>query len=395
MEKNEMSGNNDKTKIKLSRPRGYTAIYTYGTLIGLVLIALGFHLLTDGILISPRNIVNLMRQISINGILAVGMTFLLISGNIDLSVGSGVALITVAASIPQVWWGLGAVPAVIISLAIGLIIGVWQGFWVVKGKIPSFIVTLAGMSVYRGVALLWTKGQGVAPTNKSFNLIARGVLSSTNTLILLILLFAIWIVFLFIKRSGKKRYNFAPDTFLRVSILSIVILIICAGVYYISFAYEGLPAPGLILAAVAAFGIFITKKTAFGRSIYAIGGNREAARLSGIKVEKILFLNFIIMGISTAIAGIVLTARLQSGAGVLGYGLELDAIAACIIGGTSLAGGSGTITGAIIGAAIMGIIDNGMSLMGLSSFYKMIIKGMVVLLAVYGDLFMKRRQTST
>jgi D-xylose transport system permease protein len=383
----------DKKPGRRMMVRGGTSIYTYSTLIGLVVIALAFHFLTGGVLISPRNIVNLMRQISINGILAVGMTMLLISGNIDLSVGSGVALITVASSIPQVWYNWGAVPSVALALCIGLAIGLWQGFWVVRGKIPAFIVTLAGMSVYRGVALLWTNGQGIAPTKPSFNVIAQGYLPSANTLILLVVLFLLWYVSVFVKRRGRKRYGFSPDAVLKIAIMTVVIIAIFAVVYYISRAYEGLPAPGLILAAVAAVGIFMTMKTAFGRAIYAIGGNREAARLSGINVDKVLFLNFVIMGVLTAIAGIVLTARLQSGAGVLGVGLELDAIAACIIGGTSLAGGSGTIAGSVVGAAIIGVIDNGMSLMGLSSFYKMIVKGMVVLLAVYGDLFMKRKQT--
>lgn len=362
------------------------------TLIGFVGIAVVFGLLTDGILISPRNIANLLRQISFTGILAVGMTFILVAGDIDLSVGSGVALITVAVSIPQVWWGWNVLPAILIALAIGLGIGAWHGYWVVKRKLPAFIVTLAGMSVYRGIALLWSKGQGVAPTKPAFNWIAIGNVPPDVTGVIMAATFVVYIGLVLLSRRNKTRYGYKNVSILTEIIKAAVILAALYLVYFISFSYEGFPMPGVILAVVALLGGFVSRRTTFGRSLYAIGGNREAARLSGIKVNLIVFLNFVIMGALTAVAGLVLTARLQSGSGVVGEGYELDAIASCIIGGTSLSGGVGTVPGAILGAAIMGVIDNGMSLMGLSSYYKMIIKGLVVLLAVFVDLYMRNRQ---
>jgi D-xylose transport system permease protein len=362
------------------------------TLIGLVGIAIVFHLLTKGILISPRNIVNLTRQISITGILAVGMTFILVAGDIDLSVASGVALITVAVSIPQVWWNWGVLPSVLIALIIGVSMGAWQGYWVVKRKIPAFIVTLAGMSAYRGIALLWSKGQGIAPTKQAFNRLAHGYVSPQLTGIILLAVFAVYIVLMLNSRRNKSKYGYKSGSLLVEIVKAAVVLGGLYVIYFISFSYEGFPMPGVVLALVALFGGFVARRTTFGRSLYAIGGNKEAARLSGIKVNLIVFLNFIIMGVLTTVAGLVLTARLQSGSGVVGEGLELDAIASCIIGGTSLSGGVGTVSAAILGAAIMGVIDNGMSLMGLSAYYKMIIKGLVVLLAVFLDLYMRDRQ---
>lgn len=391
---NDLKINNDdlldeKRKAQL---RNRASLYTYGTLMGLVLIIVIFNILTNNILISPRNLANLLRQIATNGVLSIGMTFLLISGNIDLSVGSGVALLAVVSAVSQVWWKLGTIPAVVITIIAGLAIGLWQGFWVVKGKMPAFIVTLAGMTIYRGLALLWTEGQGVSPTNPSYNLIGQGFLNAKYTAIALITIFVLWLIYVFINRRGKLKYGFKPDSLLKNIITGIILAATFYGVFYIAQNYEGMPVPGIILAALAMISIFITNNTTFGRAIYAIGGNREAARLSGIKIDKIIFLNFIWMGFITALSAIILSARLQSGAGVMGQQMELDAIAACIIGGTSLNGGSGAIVGTIIGAAIMGVIDNGMSLMGMSAFWKMIIKGLVILLAVYFDLYMKRRQ---
>lgn len=368
------------------------SFYTYGTLIGLVVIMIIFNFLTKNVLVSPRNLVNLFRQIATNGVLSLGMTFLIISGNIDLSVGAGVALLAVFAAVMQVWYKLGTAPAIILTLIAGLAIGLWQGFWVVRGKLPAFIVTLAGMTIYRGLALLWTDGQGISPTNPSYNIIGQGFLSANYTAVMLGVIFILWLIYSLVARRSKIKYGFKPDTFLKTFLTGLIIIVVFIGVYYVARNYEGMPVPGLILACLTVISIFIINNTTFGRAIYAIGGNKEAARLSGVKIDKIIFLNFIWMGFITAVSALILSARLQSGAGVMGQQMELDAIAACIIGGTSLNGGSGTIIGTVIGAAIMGVIDNGMSIMGMSAFWKMIIKGLVIIIAVYFDLYMKRRQ---
>jgi len=266
-----------KTASLGSQLRAFANLRAFTTLIGLIGIAIVFHVLTNGILISPRNIVNLARQISITGILAVGMTFILLAGDIDLSVASGVTLITVAVAIPQVWWRWGVFPAVLVALGVGVAIGVWHGYWVVRRRIPAFIVTLAGMSAYRGMALLWSKGQGVAPTRQTFNWLAHGYLSSTVTGIVLLFVFAFYIASTVRGRKAKARYGYATPS-LRVEAGKTGLVL--AGlyvVYFISFSYEGFPIPGVVLTVVAVAGAFVTRRTTFGHSTRSVATRKRHA----------------------------------------------------------------------------------------------------------------------
>lgn len=378
-------------------------IRQYSMFIALIAIGLIFTVLTDGIFLSPRNLSNLMLQTSFIAVLAVGMVLVIVAGHIDLSVGSIVGFTGAFAAVLQVQLGFSTLTVVILTLILGAIIGVWQGFWIAYRGVPAFIVTLAGMLTFRGALIALTGGQTISPLEPAFRAIGQGYLprlflntdaiAGFHDFSFLIAIVAIigYLAMELRNRSRRTSYGFAnlpmPLFVSKLILVSTMLWLF----FSIMVNYRGIPySIMIVLALVLMFG-FLTNNTTFGRHVYAIGGNREAALLSGINIKLKTLWIFVIMGILSALSGLVFTARLNSATASAGNLFELDTIAAVIIGGTSTYGGEGTVFGAIIGALVMASLNNGMSLMNISSEYQMIVKGLILLLAVWFDIASRKR----
>lgn len=357
----------------------------------IVLIMLFFNFATEGAYLSARNISNLLRQTAITGILAVGMVFVIISAEIDLSVGSMMGLLGGAAAIFDVWLGWPLPLTIVVTLLAGLLLGAWNGWWVAYRKVPSFIVTLAGMLAFRGILIGVTGGMTVAPTSPAMSQIGQSYLPNGVGFgigALGLVLFSVW---QWRKRAKRQQLGLPvikPGKETGKQSLAAVIVL---GAIYLLNDYRGVPTPALILTVLMLAGMLIATRTAFGRRIYAIGGNIDAARLSGINVERTKLAVFAINGLLVAVGGLLLTSRLGAGAPSAGNIAELDAIAACVIGGTSLSGGIGSVAGAVMGAFIMASLDNGMSMLDVPAFWQYIVKGSILLLAVWMDAATKRK----
>jgi D-xylose transport system permease protein len=381
----------------------------YAKIIALIVIWLLFGLLTDWIFFSPRNLSNLFRQMTIISFLAVGMVIVIVTGNIDLSVGSVTGFVSAISAylqanimpdllpmlFPQMSSDgvavLSTVLTVITALAVGFVVGVWQGTLIAYLRIPAFIVTLGGMAIFRGGVIGVTGGRTITPVSDPFRLIAQGYLPNALGLVLAAVVIAAIFLLMVQKRRMRARYGFTLSPraldLIRSSVLSAAVL----GYVLVMNAYRGVQNPVFLLAIVAVVGTYIANNTRFGRYAYAIGGNQEAARLSGINIERIVFMVFIMMGMISAVTGVVLTGYVAAGTVSGGERYELDTIAACVIGGASLMGGEGTIFGAIVGSLIMASILNGMSVMNLDVFYQYVVRGLVLIFAVYIDVASKRR----
>ncbi|WP_017349931.1 xylose ABC transporter permease XylH [Pantoea sp. A4] len=357
----------------------------------IVLIALFFTWTTDGAWLSPRNVSNLLRQTAITGILAVGMVFVIISAEIDLSVGSMMGLLGGAAAIFDVWLGWPLPLTIVVTLVMGLLLGTWNGWWVAYRKVPSFIVTLAGMLAFRGILVGITDGTTVAPTSPAMSQIGQSYLPGGVGFGFGFVGLALFILWQWRLRLRRQQLGLAQPaatgTLARQAITAVLVL----GAIWLLNDYRGVPTPVLLLALLLLAGMFMATRTAFGRRIYAIGGNIDAARLSGINVARTKLAVFAINGVMVAIAGLILSSRLGAGSPSAGNIAELDAIAACVIGGTSLAGGVGSVAGAVMGAFIMASLDNGMSMMDVPTFWQYIVKGAILLLAVWMDTATRRR----
>ncbi|YCI81530.1 sugar ABC transporter permease [Enterobacteriaceae bacterium] len=357
----------------------------------IVAIMLFFTFMTDGAYLSARNVSNLLRQTAITGILAVGMVFVIISAEIDLSVGSMMGLLGGAAAIFDVWLGWPLPLTIVVTLLLGLFLGAWNGWWVAYRKVPSFIVTLAGMLAFRGILIGITNGTTVSPTSAAMSQIGQSYLA--DSLGFIIGVFGLLLLMAWQWRGRVRRQSLglaaqpASGMVGRQAFIAVVVL----GAIWLLNDYRGVPTPVLILALLMLAGMFMASRTAFGRRIYATGGNIEAARLSGINVERIKLAVFAINGLLVAVAGLILSSRLGAGSPSAGNIAELDAIAACVIGGTSLAGGIGSVAGAVMGAFIMASLDNGMSMMDVPTFWQYIVKGAILLLAVWIDSATKHR----
>lgn len=357
----------------------------------IVAIMLFFTWTTDGSYLSARNVSNLLRQTAITGILAVGMVFVIISAEIDLSVGSMMGLLGGLAAIFDVWLGWPLPLTIVVTLLLGLLLGTWNGWWVAYRKVPSFIVTLAGMLAFRGILIGVTNGTTVSPTSASMSQIGQSYLSSGVGFSLGAIGLMAFVAWQWRSRMRRQTLGLAtaPSTSVvgRQALTAVIVL----GAIWLLNDYRGVPTPVLLLVLLLLAGMFMATRTAFGRRIYAIGGNLEAARLSGINVERTKLAVFAINGLMVAVAGLILSSRLGAGSPSAGNIAELDAIAACVIGGTSLAGGIGSVAGAVMGAFIMASLDNGMSMMDVPTFWQYIVKGAILLLAVWMDSATKRR----
>ena len=368
-------------------------------IIALVFIMLLFQILTEGILLKPLNITNLILQNSYILVLAIGMVLVIITGHIDLSVGSIAAFVGAIAGILIVTYHVSTLLAIIISLLIGAVIGAWQGFWIAYVKIPAFIVTLAGMLLFRGLTMVVLQGQSIAPFPKSFQGMSSGFIpdlfggGEIHLLTIVIgILLSIILIFTELKnRRNQLKYQFdvAPTSVFVAKLAALVAIILLFS--YVLAMYNGIPNILIILAILILVYTFVMRKTIVGRHIYAIGGNEKAALLSGVKTKKVTFLVFVNMGVLSALSGLIFAARLNAATPKAGNLFELDAIAACFIGGASAYGGIGTVPGAIIGGLVMGVMNNGMSLIGLGIDWQQAIKGLVLLAAVAFDIYNKNK----
>ena len=377
-------------------------IRQYAMIIALLFIVVLFQILTKGILLYPQNVANLILQNGYVIILAIGMMLCILSGgNIDLSVGSVVAFTGAIAGSLIIGLKMDVWMAVIITIAAGFIIGAWQGFWIAYIRVPPFIATLAGMLIFRGLTNAILRGLTLAPFPDNYLRLTAGFvkdifnfpdLSFNITALVVGLLVIIAYVFFSIKgRINKRKYNFAvtslPLFMLQILLVSSVIMVF----FYWLSRYKGMPTVLVLIGILIIAYTFVTQNTVFGRYIYAKGGNETAARLSGIDTKKVLFFVYLNMGVLATITGIVFSARLNAASPVAGQNMELDAIAACFIGGASASGGVGTIIGAVVGALVMGVLNNGMSILGVGIEWQSVIKGMVLLAAVAFDVFSKSR----
>ena len=374
----------------------------YGMFIVLVLIMLLFQILSDGTLLKPLNITNLILQNSYILILVIGMLLVIITGHIDLSVGSVAAFVGALSAVMMVNYNVSFPIAIIVCLLVGALIGAWQGFWVAKIGIPSFIVTLAGMLLFRGLTMLVLGGQSIGPFPDTFRKMSTGFIpdiSGGADLHLLTLLIGgvLSLFFVFMEWKGRmtqRRYQFEVLAFpLFIAKLALLVIVINLFTFVLA-KYNGIPNVLIILLVLVAVYTFVMQKTVMGRHIYALGGNEKAARLSGVKTKKMTFWVFVNMGVMAALAGLVFAARLNAATPKAGVNFELDAIAAVFIGGASATGGVGTVIGAIIGGLVMGVMNNGMSLIGLGVDYQQAIKGLVLLLAVGFDIYNKNKSTT-
>ncbi|MEU5654329.1 multiple monosaccharide ABC transporter permease [Streptomyces sp. NPDC047737] len=371
----------------------------YGMLMALGLIVVLFAVWSDGDLLLPRNVSNLVLQNSYILILAIGMMLVIIAGHIDLSVGSLTAFIGAMAAVLMVEHSLSWPLAVVLCLAIGAVAGAVQGFFIAYLGIPSFIVTLAGMLLFRGLTEIFLKGQTLGPFPKDLQKIANGFLPEvgpeTNYHNLTLLLGFALIAFVVFQevRDRKRQQEFALDVVpAKLFLLKLVALVSAVLVVTLLLAsYKGAPVVLLILGVlVVGFG-YLMRNAIIGRHIYAIGGNLPAAKLSGVKDKKVTFLVFLNMGMLAALAGLVFAARFNAASPKAGLNFELEAIAASFIGGASMSGGVGTVLGAIIGGLVLGVLNNGMNLVGIGTDWQQVIKGAVLLAAVGFDVWNKRK----
>ncbi|MGX4644337.1 sugar ABC transporter permease [Massilia sp. SYSU DXS3249] len=352
--------------------------------IGLIWAFFAWH--TEGGFVSPRNLSNLMRQMAITGILACAMVFVIVAGEIDLSVGSLLGLMGGAAAVFDVSHQLPLPLTVAAVLACGLFLGLFNGYLVAYAGIPSFIVGLGGMLAYRGAVLGITDGTTIAPVSPEMEYLAQGYLPPQLGVALGVALFALAAFLAWRGRANRALHGLPVGPAWQAVVRVLAIGVVLAAFVRTFNSYEGIPLPVLLLLLLLGVFSYVATQTVFGRRIYAVGSNAEATRLSGVNVRAVKLWIFGIMGTMCALAGLINTARLAAGSPSAGTSVELDVIAACFIGGTSMRGGSGTVYGALIGALVMASLDNGMSMLDVDSYWQMIVKGAILTLAVWGDV---------
>jgi putative multiple sugar transport system permease protein len=388
-------------------------IRDYALLLSLLAIMVFFQFTTNGTLFKPVNMTNILLQNSYIVVMALGMLLVIVAGHIDLSVGSVSGFIGAVAAVlmtgtspnPDLFYipKIDFVTTSIICLMLGGLIGAVQGYFIAYYKIPAFIVTLAGMLIFKGLALSVLAGASVGPFPKMFQLLSSGYLVDIfniemfggpfNLLALLIgTLITAAIVFLnFKERRSQLQHGLAEEPEVIFYGRNALIVVALVGFSFIMGKYKGLPNVLIVMFALIALFVFLTTRTTFGRRIYAMGGNEKAAKLSGINTERLTFLTFTIMGALAALGGLIFAARLNVATPKAGAGFELEVIAACFIGGAATTGGVGKIVGAVIGAFIIGVMNNGMSIMGVGIDWQQVIKGAVLMLAVFLDVYYKNK----
>jgi putative multiple sugar transport system permease protein len=384
-------------------------IRDYALLLSLIAIMIFFQFATKGILFTPLNMTNIILQNSYIVIMALGMLLIIVAGHIDLSVGFLSGFIGAIAGVMMVsnpLWPvalkMGTFPAIAICLVVGTAIGALQGWFVAKFRIPAFIVTLAGMLIFRGLMIAMLSGRNLGPFPESFQALSNGYVPdfldflSPGKLNVFALVVGIAVTALILWSNWKSRslevsHGMAEEPIELFYGRNALIAAAFIGFSWIMANHKGLPNVLVTMFALVALFMFITTRTTFGRRVYAMGGNEKAAKLSGINTERVTIAIFAIMGALSAFAGLVYAARLNSAQPKAGSGLELDVIAACFIGGAAVTGGVGKITGVVIGAFIMGVMNNGMGILGVGIDWQQVIKGAVLLLAVFLDVYFKNK----
>ena len=376
-------------------------IQTYTIILALAVIWIFFGVLTDGAYLSPQNFSNLFRQITLTSFLAMGMVLVIVTGNIDLSVGKAAGFVSVVVAQLQanVWYNiipdqplLAAILSVIIGIAVGMAWGSIQGYIVAFLNIPAFIVTLGGLFIMRGGILLITRGKTIPANQPFFSSIAQDYISPSISWIIAALVIALLFFNMYQSRRKKQQYGFELSN-IYIDLLSTIFLAALVVIYvFIVNKYKGLQVPVVLMAIAAVVMSYVSNNTRFGRYTYAIGGNREAARLSGIDIKKRTFQVFLLMGFLTGVGGVLLASYVGYGTIAAGEGYELDAIAAAILGGTSPLGGVGTVFGALIGSLIMSSLTNGLQILNVEAAWQYLLKGMVLVLAVWADVYFKKNK---
>ena len=375
----------------------------YGMVGALIIIFFLFYFLSHGANATPTNINNLVMQNGYVVILATGMLFCVLTGNVDLGVGSVVALSGAVSALLVVDKGMPIIVGIIAALAVGLLVGVFAGFFISMLDIPPFVVTLATMLMGRGLTYTIAQARTIGPLPEGYSKLGAGFLPTVKipfgdgTLDLVCVVIAVIASVLIILSElntikTNNKYGFANVVTWQLIVKNVIILVI-AWFFFMSLGrYNGIPIQLVIMAALVGIYHFIASKTVAGRQVYALGGNAKAARLSGINTKKVFFWVYANMGLLAGVAGIVLTARNASATPKAGDGFELDAIGSCYIGGAAAAGGVGTIIGAVVGALVMGVLNNGMSLIGWSTDIQKVVKGLVLLGAVTLDIVTKKKK---
>lgn len=377
----------------------------------MILFEIAIRLKTGGAvsLFSPQNFTNIIYQNSYVIILAVGMLFLIIGcGNIDLSVGSVVALIGAVAGVlmvvmPENETALFADPtmnmyfAIAVCLLLGILIGAWHGFWIAYIRIPSFIVTLAGMLLFRGLALIVLDGITISPFSRDYLDLFTSFIPANRanafdtTMVVTAFIVVVYVFGILFDRLNKIKKGYEVDPMYAFLFKHVIILAAVIASSVLLGKNKGIPVILILILAIVIIYAFIANKTVVGRRIYALGGNEKAAKLSGVNTNRLLFLSYVNMGLLAAVAALVCVARFNSASPMAGTGYELDAIGACFIGGASAYGGVGTVGGAVIGAVFMGVLNNGMSILGVDANWQKAVKGLVLLAAVVVDVMSKKR----
>jgi putative multiple sugar transport system permease protein len=371
----------------------------HGLFISLIAIMVFFQIMTDGALFEPLNLTNIILQNSYIVVMALGMLLVIVAGHVDLSVGSVCGFIGAVAAVLMVNLEVNYFLAALICLLLGALIGAVQGYWIAYHQIPSFIVTLAGMLVFKGLALAVLQGRSVGPFPEEFQLLSTGFIADpfqTESVKWLSFFLGVGLaVVLFVAKFRdyllRIKHGVATEhvmSFIGTGLISAALIL---GFTYQLASYKGLPNVILVMGLLIFLYDFITRRTVLGRRIYALGGNAKAARLSGIKTERLTLFAFVNLGVLSALAGLIFAARLNTATPKAGLGFELDVIAACFIGGASASGGVGKVMGAVVGAFIMGVMNNGMSIMGIGIDYQQVIKGVVLLAAVCIDVYNQKK----
>jgi len=374
-----------------------------GMLVALVAIVFFFTLVVrmtiDVDFLSAQNITNLFLQNSYVIIMALGMLLVIVAGHIDLSVGSVAAFTGAVAATLTVTLGWPVIAVIPTVLVVGGLIGAAQGYWVAYWRIPSFIVTLAGMLVFRGLTLWLLGGQNIGPFPKSFQALSTGFIPDlfmvgkpNITALVVVAMAALILIWLGLRaRQRDAEFGIEPEPTGLFWARNLIVSAVLIFVGYKLASFRGLPNVVVVLTMLTVLYAFFTENTTAGRRIYALGGNEKAAKLSGINTNRLVFLCFVNMGVLASLAGMIVTARLNSATPKAGTGFELDVIAAVFIGGASMTGGSGKIIGVVVGALIMGVMNNGMSILGIGIDYQQVIKGLVLLAAVIFDVYNKNK----
>ncbi|MEO8756698.1 MAG: multiple monosaccharide ABC transporter permease [Devosia sp.] len=395
----------------------------YGLLLALILIMVVFQYFTNGTMFKPLNLSNLVQQNSFIIVMALGMLLVIVSGHIDLSVGSVAGFTGAMVSLMMVSWPLGILSnpmvASILCLVLGAVVGAAQGYWIAYHKIPSFIVTLAGMLIFRGLCQALLGGMGsVGPLPDDFKalssgfipdligpltlvapavnaagrtIIGSGVVLHMTTIVIGVVGVVAYIWFGFASRRSREKRGHTAEPFVLFVIKTLIVSALAVFLVYQFANYKGLPVVLIVMSVLIGLFIFVTKKTTIGRRVYAMGGNIKAAQLSGIKTERLTLFVFMNMGVLSALGGLIIAARQGQAVPAAGLGSELDVIAAVFIGGASAMGGVGQVVGTVVGGFIMGVMNNGMSIVGVNIDWQQVVKGLVLLGAVVFDVYNKNK----